>query len=212
MALFLSSGDGTGARFLWPNDPYIQEVAIGLTWTTTVVLMVEFAQHFLRMKHRRRVTHTARWVQIVAGIVGLLVVVSPTPTIYGLQTGYSVLIFMFTLSLAVQRALRADRSGNIFLAATLPLAIGTSVHILLLFGLINSDYLLHYSIHISAVFELALFSTALVYRLRQNEQARWQAHRRSVELDRLNKELSSAKSMGVGCWDQLGCYSLCPSP
>ena len=107
MALFLSSGDGTGARFLWPNAPYIQEVAIGLTWTTTVVLMVEFAQHFLRMKHRRRVTHTARWVQIVAGIVGLLVVVSPTPTIYGLQTGYSVLIFMFTLSLAVQRALRA---------------------------------------------------------------------------------------------------------
>ena len=193
LTLFLTTSDGTGARFLWVNLPYLQEPLIGLSWAIGVGFLVEFCLRFLHINlHATGLRMTRTIVQFFIAAIGLWVTFYPSPISYAIQSLASIVIITLLALLGVLISRRGQFEAKVFLVANGAFATGAAVHVLMLFGLIPASSVTHHSIHIGSLVELVLLSLALVNRLRQSESAKWAALDRTQELSQHNRELRTA--------------------
>ncbi|MEM9622650.1 MAG: 7TM diverse intracellular signaling domain-containing protein [Pseudomonadota bacterium] len=193
---FLTVADGSGSMFLWPNDPAVNQLMLPVGWAGLVCFLLELSHRFLNVRHHsRRLSLAHRALQCTGLLLGLNIAVAPSALGYMLQTAISGVALAFLLGNSLYFTARRFPNANLFLLANSMFVIGGFTHILMLFGILTPTSILHHSIHIGSMLELALFSIALSRRLRESERARWAAFRHSQDLRRRNQELSAAKSL-----------------
>jgi signal transduction histidine kinase/CheY-like chemotaxis protein len=195
LVVFLSTADGTGSLFLWPETPELQNLAVALGWGFAFILLLEFAARFLALETNARFTQKRRLLQAAIGLVTIIVAIFPGPGVFAVQTVVSIMLFGLLFSLGAYTAARKVPNGRTFVAANGALALGGMAHIAVLFAWVQPSIFLQYAIHIGSIAELALFSIGLTRHLRDTDRARYEAFLETQELYRRNRELSTAKTL-----------------
>lgn len=192
---FLLTADGTGAMFFWPDTPHTMVYVLALGWGLGCILLLEFANRFLRGGDGKRQLAARRSLQILAAITMLIVMFSPGSWAYLLQTIVSFVLLVGLLILAVIKTLQGVQNSRLFLVANGLFATGAFAHIAMLMGWLQPSPILQHSVHFGSMFDLGLLAVGLVRQLRENEQSRFAEFTRSQELVRRNKELSTASAL-----------------
>ncbi len=192
---FLSTADGTGAMFLWPESPLTQTYVFALGWGFGFILLFEFANRFLHSENGSSHLAIRRSLQSLVVITMLILMIWPGSPAYLLQIMVS---FISLVSLLVFGAIKSSqhiRNSRLFLTANGMFAMGAFAHMTMLMGWVQPSPILQHGVHIGSLIELVLLAAGLVRHLRENEQARFAAFTRSQELVRRNKELSTASAL-----------------
>ncbi len=196
LMLFLTTADGTGALFLWPDTPALHSVALAAGWGLALILLLEFARHFLDLKDGQVGFARARVaLQVAIGLSAMFSLLAPGPAAYITMSAMSAVTLVGLVYVGVYAVLQGSTNGGIFLAANGMFALGALAHIAMLFGFLDPSQILQHAVHLGSIAELALLSVALVRHLRESDQARFAAYQQSQELSRRNKELRTAKAL-----------------
>lgn len=192
---FLSTADGTGAIFLWPESPLSQTYVFALGWGLGFILLFEFANRFLHSEDGRKHLAIRRSLQALVAITMLILMIWPGNPAYLLQIMVCFVCLGSLLFIGVIKSIQRIRNSRLFLAANGMFAMGAFAHMTMLMGWVQPTPILQHGIHIGSLIELVLLAAGLVRHLRENEQARFAEFTRSQELVRRNKELSTASAL-----------------
>ena len=190
---FLAASDGMGAAFVWTDMPSLQYLFAALGWGLSLSFLLEFASKFLSID-RTRVTFV-RISQGTIALVALLSMVNPLESSYFLQTFISYFVLSYLIYLGISGVLTKSQPALVFLLACGAFAIGGFVHATMLFGFLEPSFSTQHAVHIGSAIELTLLAFALVLRVRDAELKRFEALRRSQELVRRNRELTTARAL-----------------
>ncbi len=195
LTVFLTTADGTGALFLWPETPALNNVMLAVGWSLALILLLEFAHSFLNLADTNRLVQGRRILQAAIFLSACLTLAAPGPLAYLVQSGISTVTFVALLYIGAYAAQKGHTNGVIFLTANSMIAAGGLAHLGMLFAVFEPSIVLQHSVHLGSMAELAILSAALVRQLKDSEDARFEAHQRLQEVSRRNKELRAAKTL-----------------
>lgn len=195
LSAFLSTADGTGAMFLWPESPQVHVYALALGWGFGFILLFEFANRFLHGKEHKSELAIRRGLQSLAALTMVVLMIWPGSGAYLLQTVVSFILLASLLFIGTIKSLQRVRNSRLFLAANGIFALGAFAHMAMLMGWLQPNLILQHGVHLGSIVDLVLLAGGLVRHLRENEQARFAAFTRSQELARRNRELSTASAL-----------------
>ena len=190
---FLAGADGIGSAFVWTNIPELQYVFAALGWGFSLVFLLEFASKFLNLG--KDSVKIVRVGQAIAVVVAIFSTVFQSETTYFVQTAASYLVLGLAVYLGATQVSSGSKPALVFLLACGSFSLGGFVHASMLFGLIDASLYSIYAIHIGSAIELTLLAFALVLRVRDAELKRFEALRKSQELIRRNRELTTARAL-----------------
>jgi signal transduction histidine kinase/CheY-like chemotaxis protein len=195
LMIFLSTADGTGSLFLWPEAPWVQFIIFPMSWALLSLSLMEFAIRFLALQLSPHVKTAIRCLQGTFVLAALGTAIAPHPSLYILQIIISIFSVGALLYTGVYATLTKMKNGRTFLAANGVFAIGVLSHISMLLGWVEPSLNLQHAIHLGSIAELILLTFGLIRRLRASDEARYAAFQQSQQLSRRNKELSTAKAL-----------------
>jgi diguanylate cyclase (GGDEF)-like protein len=190
--------NGLAFEYLWPNSPWMANLAIPLSMCLSMVSMHQFARTFLQTRQRwpagDRVSQGFIAYYVVLGLASLVIDyrVSVQLGTYGVFPG--VLFILYT---AFQALRKGYQPARLFLTAWTALLLGTTMYALVSFGLLPKNFVTEYGIQIGSALEMILLSFALAYRYaslrEENERIVREANERlEINVSRRTAELSSA--------------------
>jgi len=190
--------NGLAFEYLWPNSPWLANLAIPLSMSLSMVSMHQFARTFLQTRLRwpqgDRISLCFITYYVLLGFASLLLDyrVAVKLGTYGVFPGV-----LFILYSAFQANRKGYQPARLFLIAWTALLAGTAMYASVSFGLLPKNFVTEYGIQIGSALEMILLSFALAYRYaslrEENERIVREANERlEINVSRRTAELSSA--------------------
>jgi diguanylate cyclase (GGDEF)-like protein len=197
--------NGLAFEYLWPNSPWLANLAIPLSMALSQITMHQFCRVFLELKERQPLAD-----KFALGLIGFFVLM-------GLATfvvDYRTAVLPMTLSVfpgtvfILYAAISAIRNGyapaKVFLTAWAFLLLGVALYASVSFGVLPKNFATEYGIQLGSALEMILLSFALAYRYARlrgenerlvrehNEQLERHVARRTSELSTALEQLAEA--------------------
>ena len=173
--LMLLNVNGFSFQWLWPQIPWLANVAIPVTSSVTMAAMMLFARHFLAIRSWSRRLH-----QGISGLMAsnlALAVLSLWQPALGLRLGWLLwMLCVVVIFVAGVCSFRAGiRQARFFLVAWSAPLFGVVIMGLMVLGWLPSVFITEYGVQCGVGAEAVLLSFALASRIKDERQARLQA-------------------------------------
>ena len=201
--------NGLAFEYLWPDAPWLANVAVPVSMSLGMLVMHQFVRVFLDLRHRLVVGN-----RVVLGFIAFhlamlvlsFVIDYRTAVLLGTAAVFPGATVILAVSLILAR--RGDPAARILLLAWSVLLIGTTAYAMVSFGLLPKVFVTEYGMQIGSALEMILLSIALAYRfaILRNENMRIvQAARDELEqrVDERTHELSTTLSELASANDRL---------
>ncbi|PAU81867.1 diguanylate cyclase [Halovibrio salipaludis] len=184
LLVLMASLHGMAFQFLYPAYPEINERVTLVSSAMIALFFSLFARTFLNitpeMRFRRNVFHGLTIVTALNTVAALFIS-------YDLSTRLSVVLagmvslIMFLIGLAMM--IQGHRAARYFMGAWIMLLVGSMAWILLVTGLVPSNFLTRYGVELGAVSQALVLTFAMGQRFSYEQRARLQAieERESME-------------------------------
>ncbi len=190
--------NGLAFEYLWPNSPWLANLAIPLSMAISQIAMHQFCRVFLELRERQpyadRVSMAFIAFFIAMGLASFFLDyrAAVRPMTLAVFPGA-----LFILYLAVNSIRKGYAPAKVFLLAWAFLLVGTALYASVSLGLVEKNFLTEYGIQIGSAMEMILLSFALAYRyarLRGENERLVQEHNEQLErhVARRTSELSTA--------------------
>jgi two-component system, sensor histidine kinase LadS len=199
--------NGLAYEYLWPNTPWLANMAIPLSMCLSQIGMHQFARRFLELKH-----YWPRGDMIARGFIAYFILLGISAFFVDYATAVKagtaavfpgVLFILYTTYRSIRHGYEA---AKLFLIAWSALLAGTALYASLSFGLVGKNIITEYGIQIGSALEMILLSFALAYRYANlrteneglvqnaNEQLERNVSKRTQELSLALEQLAEANS------------------
>jgi two-component system, sensor histidine kinase LadS len=163
--LVLFTLNGYSFEYLWPDNPWLANVAVPLSICFAIIGMQQFARTFLELPKRfprgNIVSFAIIGICIALGLASLWLPYSvSTPW----ATRTVIISVLWTVIAAVVVLRRGYMPARLFLVAWAVFLAGTATIAALAFGLVPKNMLTEYGVQIGSALEMLLLSIALSYR------------------------------------------------
>lgn len=173
-ALMVSSLNGHGFAYLWPNNPSFNNASVTLFTSLMTIFGVAFAMALLNIEryHRmyRRLGKGTMWIAALLALFAVL-----TLRDFGWFASWVALLFAGVMMLfGIKSVLERYYLGWYFLAGWSVLLLSIGIFALNMLGLLPSAAWVYHSKEIGSIFEIVIFSMAMsaIYRHEQEERSR----------------------------------------
>jgi two-component system, sensor histidine kinase LadS len=199
--------NGLAYEYLWPNSPWLANMAIPLSMCVSQIGMHQFARRFLELEH-----YWPRGDMIARGFIAYFIVLG----IAAIFLNYRLAVIAGTAAVfpgvlfILYTTFRSIRHGyepaKLFLIAWAALLAGTALYASLSFGLVGISTITEYGVQIGSALEMIMLSFALAYRYANlrteneslvrnaNEQLERNVSKRTQELSLALEQLAEANS------------------
>lgn len=163
--LVLFTLNGYSFEYLWPDNPWLANVAVPLSICFAIVGMQQFARTFLELPKR-----FPRGNLVSFGIIGICIALGAASLWlpYSISTPWAtrtvIISVLWTVIAAVVVLRRGYMPARLFLVAWAVFLAGTATIAALAFGLVPKNMLTEYGVQIGSALEMLLLSIALSYR------------------------------------------------
>lgn len=163
--LVLFTLNGYSFEYLWPNNPWLANVAVPLSICFAIIGMQQFARTFLELPKR-----FPRGNIVSFAIIGICIALGAASLWlpYGISTPWAtrtvIISVLWTVIAAVVVLRRGYMPARLFLVAWAVFLAGTATIAALAFGLVPKNMLTEYGVQIGSALEMLLLSIALSYR------------------------------------------------
>ena len=163
--LVLFTLNGYSFEYLWPNNPWLANVAVPLSICFAIIGMQQFARTFLELPKR-----FPRGNIVSFAIIGICIALGAASLWlpYGVSTPWAtrtvIISVLWTVIAAVVVLRRGYMPARLFLVAWAVFLAGTATIAALAFGLVPKNMLTEYGVQIGSALEMLLLSIALSYR------------------------------------------------
>lgn len=180
---------GMGSLYLWPYDAAYNQHALTLFTGLTSLFLLMFARAFLDWKGFP--DSLKGMLSISAMLCAVLVVFALIKPVLGAQLsgwmasiaiGVSILAGTYALSIGVVIA-------RYFLLAFATFALGASLYLLNIFGLLPFSWVTNHAVQVGSALEAVLLSLALAHRIKEDRVAAIQALQQKHETQQQLKQL-----------------------
>ena len=190
--------NGLAFEYLWPNSPWLANLAIPLSMAIGQVTMHQFCREFLELRQRQpigdRLSLAFIGFFVLAGLASFFLPYRDVvrPLTLAVFPG-AVLILL----LAINAIRLGYTPARIFLLAWGFLLLGIALYASVSFGLLPKTFITEYAIQVGSALEMILLSFALAYRyarLRNENERLVREHNEQLErhVARRTSELSTA--------------------
>ena len=163
--LVLFTLNGYSFEYLWPDNPWLANVAVPLSICLAIIGMQQFARTFLELPKR-----FPRGNLISIAVIGICVALGLASLTlpYRISTPWAtrtvIISVLWTVIAAVVVLRRGYMPARLFLVAWAVFLSGTATIAALAFGLVPKNMLTEYGVQIGSALEMLLLSIALSYR------------------------------------------------
>jgi two-component system, sensor histidine kinase LadS len=163
--LVLFTLNGYSFEYLWPNNPWLANVAVPLSICLAIIGMQQFARNFLELPKR-----FPRGNIVSLGIIAvcLLLGASALWLPYRIATPWAtravIVSVLWTVIVAIVVLRRGYIPARLFLVAWALFLTGAAMIAALAFGLLPKNLVTEYGVQIGSAMEMLLLSIALSYR------------------------------------------------
>lgn len=190
IGLLLLCLNGLAFEFLWPQSPWLANVAIPMSMSVAMLCMHQFVRRFLDLRTRLPIGN-----RLLLGFV----VFHATTLILSPFIDYRIAVWLGTaavlpgtatiLTISSILARRGDSAARILLFAWSMLLVGATAYAMVSFGVLPKLFVTEYGVQLGSALEMILLSLALAYRfvllrdenIRIVRSARDELERRVVE-------------------------------
>ena len=163
--LVLFTLNGYSFEYLWPDNPWLANVAVPLSICFAIIGMQQFARTFLEMPKRfPRGNIVSLAIIGICAVLGAAALWLPYSTATPWATRTVIISVLWTVVATVVVLRRGYRPARLFLAAWAVFLAGTATIAALAFGLVPKNMLTEYGVQIGSALEMLLLSIALSYR------------------------------------------------
>lgn len=197
MGLYQLALNGIGVQFLWPQNPWLANVAPLFLLMMSILFACQFARSFLQTKKIGPwLDHALVLVMAAAGVV-MLLTLSPDIGLAFRLYGGLVLVFTVMIFVAGIAAMRHQvREARYFVLAWAAFLLGSLIHVGMLMGYVPHTFFSMYANQIGSALEAALVSMALAARINQSREEHAQVMRQAREnLERANQQLAASNRL-----------------
>lgn len=179
VALYTLSLDGIGFQYLWPNHPFLNDYAGGITLYMVIMWAIVFTRKFLSTAaNAPALDLLLRWTMIARTALFLVeLLFFPQFFIY---RNIEVLPLSLIFYTGIRVWIRGYRPARFFVIAYGVLFVGFFIRALVYFNILPLTTVSHYSLHISFVLEMLFLTFALGDRIRILKDMRDRALRRTI--------------------------------
>ncbi|MGB0134446.1 sensor domain-containing diguanylate cyclase [Dokdonella sp.] len=157
--------NGLAFEFLWPQSPWLANVAIPMSLSLAMLCMHQFVRCFLDLRTRLPAGN-----RVLLGFVAFYAVM----LVLSMFVDYRIAVWVGTaavfpgtaaiLVISVVLVRRGDVAARIFLFAWSMLLVGATAYAMVSFGLLPQVWMTEYGIQLGSALEMILLSFALAYR------------------------------------------------
>jgi signal transduction histidine kinase len=189
--------NGIGVEFLWPQSPWLANIAPLFLLMMSILFACQFARSFLQT---RRIgpwlDHGLVLLMAAAGVL-MLLALSPNIGLALRLSGGLVLIFTVMIFVAgIAAMLHQVREARYFVLAWAAFLLGSAVHVGMLMGYLPHTFFTMYANQIGSALEAALVSMALAARINQSREEHAHVMRQAGEnLERANQQLAASNRL-----------------
>jgi two-component system, sensor histidine kinase LadS len=163
--LVLFTLNGYSFEYLWPNNPWLANVAVPLSICLAIVGMQQFSRNFLELPKRFPRGNVVSLCIIVGCILlGVAALWLPYRIATPWATRAVIVSVLWTLSATIIVQRRGYMPARLFLLAWALFLAGAAAIAALAFGLLPKNILTEYGVQIGSAMEMLLLSIALSYR------------------------------------------------
>lgn len=194
--LSLFTLDGFAFQYLWPENVWWANRALGATLCATLAFAALFSRHFLSIPETFRRVDRLVLAVAMAGAFGTLVSVVGGPDYYSLVMRTLSVVAAFggvmILAIAAQQLARGYRPARYFLLAWAALVLFVALGALRNYALLPTNFLTLHGLHIGLALDVVLLSLALADRIQVIERDKELAQTRAIENQRALLETTRA--------------------
>ncbi len=197
LGLYQLALNGIGVEFLWPESPWLANVAPLFLLMMSVLFACQFARSFLQTKSIGAwIDHSLVLVMAAAGVV-MLLSLSPNLNLAFRLYGGLMLVFTAMIFVAGITAMcHGVREARYFVLAWTAFLLGSVIHVGMLSGYLPHTFFTMYANQIGSAMEAALVSMALAVRINQSREEHAQIMRLAGEnLERANQALAASNRL-----------------
>jgi two-component system, sensor histidine kinase LadS len=163
--LVLFTLNGYSFEYLWPNNPWLANVAVPLSICLAIVGMQQFSRNFLELPKRFPRGNVASLCIIAACLLlGAAALWLPYRIVTPWATRAVIVSVLWTLSATIIVLRRGYMPARLFLLAWALFLAGAAAIAALAFGLLPKNIVTEYGVQIGSAMEMLLLSIALSYR------------------------------------------------
>lgn len=197
LGLYQLALNGIGVEFLWPQSPWLANVAPLFLLMMSVLFACQFARSFLQTrKVGLWLDHSLVLVMAAAGVV-MLLSLSPNLSLAFRLYGGLMLVFTAMIFIAgITAMFHGVREARYFVLAWTAFLLGSVIHVGMLAGYLPHNFFTMYANQIGSAMEAALVSMALAVRINQSREEHAQIMREAREnLERANQQLAASNRL-----------------
>lgn len=188
VALYAMSYDGIGFQYLWPNEPWLNDWAVGISLYLVILWSLIFTKRFLSVKANAPVLNKILKYAILIRSAWFLISFLVFPKLLSIRVLEIIpLSIIFFTGITVWR--QGYRPARFFVIAYGVLFSGFFLRTLVYLNVIPFTIVSHYSLHFSFVFEMLFLTVALGDRIRILKDNRDRALKRIISQQRSNISL-----------------------
>lgn len=174
--LFNATQSGLGYQFLWPENPWLNNLAPTLSTNLTAIFGTLFGVAFLSRFHFPELAR--RWLLVMAAANGLLFLAAmglPYGAVVKLALLTAFATMLLTIASAIGTTLRYRKHTTTFLLGWLALCLGAFISLMHLLGVISPSQFAEHSILIGSALAPMLWTLAMSDQLEFEESIRLEA-------------------------------------
>lgn len=181
--LVLFTLNGYSFEYLWPNNPWLANVAVPLSICLAIIGMQQFARNFLELPKRfPRGSLVSLCIIVVCLLLGASALWLPYRIATPWATRAVIVSVLWTVIVAIVVLRRGYVPARLFLVAWALFLTGAAMIAALAFGLLPKNLMTEYGVQIGSALEMLLLSIALSYRYaslrNENERIATEANQR----------------------------------
>ena len=163
--LVLFTLNGYGFEYLWPDNPWLANVAVPLSICLAIIGMQQFARNFLELPKRfPRGNRVSLCIIVVCVLLGVSALWLPYRIATPWATRAVIVSVLWILTVAIVVLRRGYMPAKLFLLAWALFLAGAAAIAALAFGFLPKNLLTEYGVQIGSALEMLLLSIALSYR------------------------------------------------
>jgi diguanylate cyclase (GGDEF)-like protein len=192
--LLMTSTHGVSYRYLWPNNPELNQVSIAFFTGAIIFTAIIFISDFLRLKDIRPTLHrTLMCIAIFALMSSFISIFAPYSTMIQIMATVGLItVFIAIFSTFQEWFKQRGREVLIFIIAWSAVLVGYALYIGQKFGALPVNNLTEHAVEIGAVLEALLLALGLADRINNERKIRIQAQEYMLSVQqKANEELDN---------------------
>jgi len=188
VALYAMSYDGVGFQYLWPDQPWLNDWAVGVSLYSVILWSLVFTRRFLIVRANAPTLNRVLKFVIIIRSIWFLISLTVFPKLLSIRVLEIIpLSIIFFTGITVWR--QGYRPARFFVIGYGVLFSGFFLRILVYLNVVPFTTISHYSLHFSFVVEMLFLTLALGDRIRILKDNRDRALKRIISQQRTNISL-----------------------